>query len=205
MSARVLAGRGLGVGWLVLAALVAAGLKTGLLDREVLTQSTMSLRYRWEYWQGAWGVITGGATSVMQAVSSPFFWWGVGPGNFGGPYLKYKLPQSSEEILDPHNLFLEVWATAGFWALLALVGALAWGLWNLLGRGDWRKERGSDARPNSRASRRDSRRATVARRCPNRTMATMSSRSTPAATGELAGRLARALGGWALGGAAWAI
>ncbi len=55
-----------------------------------------------------------------RPVSSPFFWWGVGPGNFGGPYLKYKLPESSEEILDPHNLFLEVWATAGFWALLAL-------------------------------------------------------------------------------------
>ena len=72
--------------------------------------------YRWQYWQGAWGVITGGATGVWQAVSSPFFWWGVGPGNFGGPYLKYKLPQASEEILDPHNLFLDVWAMAGFWA-----------------------------------------------------------------------------------------
>ncbi len=46
-------------------------------------------------------MISGGATSLLQAVSSPFFWWGVGPGNFAGPYLKYKLPQSSEEILDP--------------------------------------------------------------------------------------------------------
>ena len=46
----------------VVTALVLAGLATGRLDREVLTQSTMSLRYRWEYWQGAWGVITGGAT-----------------------------------------------------------------------------------------------------------------------------------------------
>ena len=53
-------------------------------------------------------------------------------GQFWGPYLKYKLPQSSEEILDPHNLFLEVWATAGVWALLALAAALAWGLWNML-------------------------------------------------------------------------
>ena len=73
-------------------------------------------------------------------MSSPFFWWGVGPGNFASPYLKYKLPQSSEEILDPHNLFLEVWATAGFWALLALAGALALGLWNLLGPGIGKQE-----------------------------------------------------------------
>ena len=103
------------------------GCRARLLDREVLTQSTMSLRYRWEYWQGAWGVITGGATSVWQALSSPFFWWGVGPGNFGGPYLKYKLPQSSEEILDPHNLFLEVWATAGvLGAARPGGGALLW-------------------------------------------------------------------------------
>ena len=156
VSARVLAAAG-GVGLAVLAALVVFGLKARQLDREVLTQSTMSLRYRWEYWQGAWGVITGGATSLMQALSSPFFWWGVGPGNFGGPYLKYKLPQSSEEILDPHNLFLEVWATAGLWAFLALAGALAWGLWDVLGRPTNTAE-GTDTARTSRASRRDSRR-----------------------------------------------
>ena len=45
----------------------------------------------------------------------------------------YKLPVSSEEILDPHNLFLEVWATAGFGAVLALLVALVLGLRNLLG------------------------------------------------------------------------
>ena len=48
-----------GVGLAVLAALIAAGFKAGMLDREVLTQSAMSLRYRWEYWQGEWGVIRG--------------------------------------------------------------------------------------------------------------------------------------------------
>jgi hypothetical protein len=147
-------------GLAVLVALVAAGLKARLLDREVLTQSSLSLRYRWEYWQGAWGVISDGATSVMQALSSPFLWWGVGPGNFGGPYLRFKLPGSSEEILDPHNLFLEVWATAGVWALLALVAALAWGLWNLLGPGTQKKER-ADTTQTSRASRRDSRQMTI--------------------------------------------
>jgi O-antigen ligase len=122
-----------GAGLILVAAVVLASLATGRLDREVLTQSKMSLRYRWEYWQGAWGVISHGANSMQGALSSPTFWLGVGPGNFAAPYLKYKLPEASEEILDPHNLFLEVWASGGFWALLALVAALAWGLWNLLG------------------------------------------------------------------------
>jgi hypothetical protein len=125
---------GAGVASLVMiSALVAAGLAAGRLDREVLTQSGMSMRYRWEYWQGTWGVITGGAQTLGQAVAAPTFWSGVGPGNFGFHYLRYKLPQSSEEIQDPHNLFLEVWATAGFWAVLALAAALTLGLWNLLG------------------------------------------------------------------------
>jgi hypothetical protein len=120
-------------GLTVTVALVAAGLATGRLDREVLTQSTLSMRYRWEYWQGAWGVITEGAPTLGRALEAPTFWAGVGPGNFSVHYLRYKLPQSSEEIQDPHNLFLEVWATAGFWALLALLAALGLGLWNLLG------------------------------------------------------------------------
>jgi O-antigen ligase len=128
----------------VVAALVAILLATGRLDRGVLTQSGMSLGYRWEYWQGAWGVITGGDPTFSGALRAPSFWWGVGPGNFGAPYLKHKLPQSSEEVLDPHDLFLEVWATGGGWALLALVAALVAGLWNLLGRGP---REGSGDRP----------------------------------------------------------
>ena len=131
VPARHLLGAGLaGLG--LVAALVAAGLATGRLDREVLTQSPLSMRYRWEYWQGAWGVITEGAQG--QAAGASTFWSGVGPGNFGSHYLLHKLPQSSEEIQDPHDLFLEVWAIAGFWALLALVAALALAFWNLLGQ-----------------------------------------------------------------------
>jgi O-Antigen ligase len=142
----------------ILSGVAVVGFRIGLLDREILTQAKMSMGYRWEYWQGAWGVITGGATGVWQAVSSPFFWWGVGPGNFGGPYLRYKLPQASEEILDPHNLFLDVWATAGFWAFAALAAALALGLWNVLARGV-PIEQVPDAGRASRAARRKMRRA----------------------------------------------
>lgn len=120
------------VGLVVVAALLVGAYATGRLDREVLTQSTLSLRYRWEYWQGTWGVISEGAPTLSGAIQSATFWAGVGPGNFGGRYLLYKLPQASEEIQDPHNLFLEVWATAGFWAFLALGVALALALWNLL-------------------------------------------------------------------------
>jgi O-antigen ligase len=114
-------------------ALVGAGLATRRLDPEVLTQTGLSARYRWEYWQGTWGVITGGASDLRAAVSSPLFWKGVGPANFGGPYLRHKLPQASEEIRDPHNLFLDVWVTAGFAAFVALVAALAISFGNLLG------------------------------------------------------------------------
>ena len=133
VPARLLLGAGL-AGLVLVVALVAVGLATGRLDREVLTQSPLSMRYRWEYWQGAWGVITEGAQGRAPGAST--FWSGVGPGNFGSRYLLHKLPQSSEEIQDPHDLFLEVWAIAGFWALLALVAALALAFWNLLGPAD---------------------------------------------------------------------
>jgi O-antigen ligase len=120
-------------GAVVVAGVVIAGLATRRLDLQVLTQSPKSLRYRIEYWRGAWGVITEGAPSFVDALSRPTFWWGVGPGNFAGPYLKYKLPEASEEILDPHNMFFEVWASGGFWALVCLAAALGCAFWNLLG------------------------------------------------------------------------
>jgi hypothetical protein len=59
-------------------------------------------------------------------------WLGVGPGNFQDYYTQFKLPEASEEIRDPHNFLLEVWATCGTFALIALVVALAlfaWRLW----------------------------------------------------------------------------
>ena len=140
----LLAAGGCGLG--IVAILVAAGLATGRLDREVLTQSPMSMRYRWEYWRATWSVITGDAANVSRAVSTPVFWSGVGPGNFRPAYLRYKLPESSEEIQDPHNLFLEVWATAGFWAFLALALALILGLRDMLGSAGGGGGRGDDPR-----------------------------------------------------------
>ncbi len=115
---------GLGIGLvLTVLGLVAVGLATRQLDRQVLTEAPKSLQYRWEYWVGTMGILGEGST-----------WWvGLGPGNFGGPYLRHKLPQASESVSDPHNLFLEIWATAGLPALIALVVALVLGLREVLG------------------------------------------------------------------------
>lgn len=111
-----------GLGLLALLfALSLAAFSTRQLDREVLTESTKSLQYRLEYWQGTWSLLS---------ESSRNFWRGVGPGNFGARYLAHKLPASSEEIADPHNLLFDVWASSGLPALLAILAAFALALWN---------------------------------------------------------------------------
>lgn len=89
--------------------LLIAATAIGGLDWKVIGEATKSLRYRGEYWQSTWGVIQEHPVA------------GVGPGNFRAHYLAYKLPQSSEEILDPHDLFLDVWVNGG---LLSLCGAI---------------------------------------------------------------------------------
>jgi tetratricopeptide (TPR) repeat protein len=113
-----------GFGWRIPAlagaamiAVVVGVFLAGGLDREVISESPKSLRYRLEYWQ---------ATAAMIH-DHP--WWGVGVGNFQDHYTVYKLPQASETIADPHNFLLEIWATAGlpaFLALLAVFVCLAW-------------------------------------------------------------------------------
>ena len=144
---RVLAFSAVGVAVLV-GALVVGGVAMKQLDVQVITESAKSLRYRWEYWVGAWGVITDApspyASTGLAALpigpekadaegASKVFWSGVGPANFAGPYLGHKLPRASEEIQDPHNMVLEVWATAGVFAMLTLLAALGIGLREMLG------------------------------------------------------------------------
>jgi len=109
---------------------VAVGLSTGRLDRQVLTQSSLSMRYRWEYWQGAWGVIT---EQAQENSGASTFWSGVGRAVLAAIICFTKLPQSSEEIQDPHDLFSRGLGHAGLGALLALSAALALAVWNLLG------------------------------------------------------------------------
>jgi hypothetical protein len=108
----------------VLVVMIGAGVATGRLDAQVLTEAYKSLGFRLQYWQ---------ATLAMIA---HYPWFGVGPGNFQDYYTQFKLPQASEEIRDPHNFLLEVWATGGTFAVLALwgtLGAFAWRMWHAVG------------------------------------------------------------------------
>jgi hypothetical protein len=133
---------------LLLSALVVGGVATRQLDRQVITESTKSMLYRWQYWVGAWGIITNarspyaptglsplpdGQGDVEFSVNKNVFWAGVGPANFAIPYLRHKLPEASEEVLDPHNMILEVWVTGGLFALIALLAAIGIGLRETLG------------------------------------------------------------------------
>ncbi len=105
-----------GVGILVvLGLMVGAAFYWGGLDIQVLTEAGKSLQYRLEYWQATWQIIR------HQPI------WGCGPGLFRYAYTRFKLPQASEEIADPHNFLLEIWATAGTLAALAMLAFLA--LW----------------------------------------------------------------------------
>ena len=81
----------------------------------VFASAKQSFSYRVEYWQ----------SSLMLLADHR--WFGCGPGNFKEAYLAYKLPHASEEVSDPHNAMLEVAATAGAPAAVALL--LLLGCW----------------------------------------------------------------------------
>jgi O-antigen ligase len=93
----------------IVVVLVVIGFATGSLDVEVFSESSKSLRYRIQYWTGT--------SSVIQ--QHP--WFGVGPGNFRGHYLKNKLPEASEEIADPHQYALDVFVNSGVIGLVAVL------------------------------------------------------------------------------------
>lgn len=102
-----------GIAILAIGGLVLAAGLTGGLDHKVIGEAPKSLQYRLEYW---W-------SSLQVIRESPLT--GVGPGQFRQHYLAHKLPYSSEEISDPHQLVLDVWANGGVIALAGLLW-LAW-------------------------------------------------------------------------------
>lgn len=101
-------------------ALLAVVVAAGVWDRQVVTETPKSLLYRFQYWQ---------STAAMIA-DHP--WFGCGAGNFQQAYAVYKLPEASESIADPHNLFFEVAATLGLPALLVFSALLAFVTWRWL-------------------------------------------------------------------------
>lgn len=96
----------------VVVVLFGLAIATGGIDTAVFLEAPKSLSYRLLYWRGA----------VATLRESPLL--GTGPGNFRPRYLKHKLPESSEEIADPHNFVLDLWASGG---LLAIAGLAAFG------------------------------------------------------------------------------
>ncbi len=100
------------VGFLL--AVVGLGIWSGTLDRPILTEALVSLRYRLEYWRA----------TVNLIGEHP--WFGCGPGNFQIYYVQYKLPQASETVADPHQFVLEIASTFGMPGLaLAVILAIA--------------------------------------------------------------------------------
>lgn len=74
---------------------------------------TASMGLRLGYWKATWQMIR----------EQP--WLGVGPGNFGRHYPQYMSEKDYEEVQDPHNFALELWALCGFFGMTALLLALA--------------------------------------------------------------------------------
>jgi tetratricopeptide (TPR) repeat protein len=110
LSRRLVLGMGLGVvGVGVLFGIAAVGKG---FDAEVVSEAPKSLAYRFQYWNGA----------VRTVAASPIF--GTGPGNFRQHYLGYKVRESSEEIADPHNWLLDLWASGGILAVAAFLACL---------------------------------------------------------------------------------
>ena len=70
-------------------------------------------------------------------------WIGVGPGHFGRFYPRYMKETAFQKIKDPHNFVLEMWATCGIFALLALLVAIGGFFW--LTRRSWLETPAADA------------------------------------------------------------
>ncbi len=119
---RLLFAIGCGAVLLGIAAVVAIGLTTGGLFHDSLT-------FRWNYWIASWALF-------KQHVLT-----GVGWSNFGNNYLAFRMPIASEEIRDPHNLFVKFMTETG---VIGLALATAW-----LGRLAWEMTRPVLPRPSN--------------------------------------------------------
>jgi O-antigen ligase len=95
----------IGVGLVLLgaASVVCFGLYHGSLVHSSLT-------FRWRYWIG----------SARLFVIHPLL--GVGFANFGAHYLSVRLPIASEEIQEPHNLFVRIAVETGSVGVVLLIG-----------------------------------------------------------------------------------
>ncbi|HQX50115.1 MAG TPA: O-antigen ligase family protein [Planctomycetaceae bacterium] len=107
-------------GSLLLAGIIGSAAVVGGLDKEVILESPRSLQFRLLYWTG----------TLKMLREHPLA--GAGPGNFRQVYLQYKADETSEEIRDPHNAFLDAWSSSGFIGLAGLVLIVGWMCWWLM-------------------------------------------------------------------------
>lgn len=78
-------------------------------NREIMERATASVAFRMQYWRGT--------ISLVQ--QSP--WFGCGPGNFQSAYENVRAMDASEQVAEPHNLWMETAAAGGIPAMLLLV------------------------------------------------------------------------------------
>ncbi len=79
-----------------------------------------SMLVRWQYWH---------ASAKMYADHALT---GVGPGNFGDYYTRYKTAAASESVADPHNFPLSILTQYGPLGLLGFLAMLLLPLWRLI-------------------------------------------------------------------------
>lgn len=91
---------------LTIVGVAAYGVRSGTLPHP-------SLAFRWHYW----------TTAVEAWQTAPLT--GLGRGNFSAAYLQFKPPESTEEVRDPHNIWLTLLTELGPLGLAA--GALLCG------------------------------------------------------------------------------
>ena len=99
-------------GVVVVLVLSAGSLLGSDVPRQGIAGAVKSFRYRLDYWRAS------------AAMIADHLWLGCGPGNFQDYYTRYKLPHAPEEVTDPHNFLLELSATAGIPAGMALLAVL---------------------------------------------------------------------------------
>ena len=78
------------------------------------TLPTLSMAYRWQYWTASYAMFKDHPVT------------GVGAGNFGLYYMRYKLPAAEEEISSPHNFIVQGFTEFG------LIGGTALLLWMIM-------------------------------------------------------------------------
>ncbi len=80
---------------------------------------TDSLQFRWNYWQ------------VSQEIIADHVWTGTGAHNFDRAYMQHKPIEFPEEINDPHNFVVSVFAQWGVLGLAGLVAMMLGGSWTI--------------------------------------------------------------------------